>query len=222
MGCELRRQLREPGAFCVASMADCLWLRGHDGRPFFFVYQALCVSGVCVSLRLGLKLRRLSVAAAAAAALVPVLPLRRVAGWMGALSPLGGSGAARSWLPVVVVRSFVRSFVAKHCCNRVARAAAGGGRRADARSRGGGGGGGGCVGGRTSYGRRRNRGPGSCRRVHSTDQAQAPSNNRGVVVCSVRTSSIWGGCLVLTGTGQELQPSRLPPLLTTTNPLEGR
>ena len=145
MGCELRRQLREPGAFCVASMADCLWLRGHDGRPFFFVYQALCVSGVCVSLRLGLKLRRLSVAAAAAAALVPVLPLRRVAGWMGALSPLGGSGAARSWLPVVVVRSFVRSFVAKHCCNRVARAAAGGGRRADARSRGGGGGGGGAA-----------------------------------------------------------------------------
>ncbi len=218
MGCELRRQLREPGAFCVASMANCLGGAGTTGG-LFFVYQAL----------LRFWCLRLSPAWAQATEAVcrcccccctgPRSPSSfdgSLAGW--GLSVRSGVVARRAaGCPSL---SFVRSFVAKHCCNRVARAAAGGGRRADARSRGGGLVG--CVGGRTSYGRRRNRGPGSCRRVHSTDQAQAPSNNRGVVVCSVRTSSIWGGCLVLTGTGQELQPSRLPPLLTTTNPLEGR
>lgn len=40
MGCELRRQLREPGAFCVASMANCLGGAGTTGG-LFFVYQAL-------------------------------------------------------------------------------------------------------------------------------------------------------------------------------------
>lgn len=85
------------------------WWRGHDGGPFFrlsgsFAFLAFAsLSGLgssyggCLSLLL-LLLHWSPFS----------LFVRRVAGWMGALSPLGGSGAARSWLPVVVVRSFVR------------------------------------------------------------------------------------------------------------------
>lgn len=137
MGCELRRQLREPGAFCVASMANCLGGAGTTGG-LFFVYQAL------------LRFWRLRLSPAWAQATEAVCRCCCCC-CTGPRSPSSFDGSLAGWglsvrLGVVARRaagcpslSFVRSFVAKHCCNRVARAAAGGGRRADARSRGGGG-----------------------------------------------------------------------------------